>query len=503
VKSFQSQTFYELLEVSVAATDNDIRSAYDRLIRLYSDEQVALYGLIDEERAAALRVKLKEAAEVLLDDVKRAAYDEQIGLPPREPVRSRPISSQAPKAAPTPWHNAYTFVSSPQANTQLPSTYSYTVATPQTAPAPAAPAHAFRTDIPIGVLSRAPAEAVVAPPVVSSEPPANVSASNDDALTTPFVEVDRPVAIGAGEEITSSMAAVEPVATGDETSLRSAGPNIGVDDGQRELFGTLFPTSSVAVPQPLAAAPVVELVAKTAPEPHHHLRGPVVLVNDATSFAEPLEVPVESESSLSHSEQPMMGLMGELSQPSIAPSAPTNPTITNQGLVAELPAVVAAEGRTTADEGQLLPKRPSGPLGTELGKALLMRGEANSEGGLRADPVTEHDALVAPRPFTPREYRPPERPKPYEVPAGVEFNGDLLRQVRMARGLSLIQLSERTRISLRHLENLEGDRYDQLPALVYLRGMLMSLARELGLDALRVSKSYLTFVEAHHAKGKG
>jgi cytoskeletal protein RodZ len=73
--------------------------------------------------------------------------------------------------------------------------------------------------------------------------------------------------------------------------------------------------------------------------------------------------------------------------------------------------------------------------------------------------------------------------------------------VRMARGLSLVQLSERTRIGLKHLENVEGDRYDALPAQVYLRGILMNLCRELGLDGLKVTKSYLSFVEAHRSKG--
>ena len=62
------------------------------------------------------------------------------------------------------------------------------------------------------------------------------------------------------------------------------------------------------------------------------------------------------------------------------------------------------------------------------------------------------------------------------------------------RGLSLQQLADRTRISARHLENMEADRYDALPAAVYLRGILMNLARELGLDPLRVSKSYLALV---------
>jgi cytoskeletal protein RodZ len=51
------------------------------------------------------------------------------------------------------------------------------------------------------------------------------------------------------------------------------------------------------------------------------------------------------------------------------------------------------------------------------------------------------------------------------------------------------------------LENVEADRYAALPAPVYLRGILMSLARELGLDGIKVSKSYLALVEA--SKGKG
>jgi hypothetical protein len=118
-------------------------------------------------------------------------------------------------------------------------------------------------------------------------------------------------------------------------------------------------------------------------------------------------------------------------------------------------------------------------------------------------PLTEEPmelALVPVRSVPTREFRTEQKAKPFEVPPGVEFNGDLLRQVRMARGLSLVQLSDRTRISTRHLENLENDRYEQLPVTVYLRGILMNLARELGLDGLRVSKSYLAFVEAHRSK---
>jgi len=86
------------------------------------------------------------------------------------------------------------------------------------------------------------------------------------------------------------------------------------------------------------------------------------------------------------------------------------------------------------------------------------------------------------------------RPRPLEIPADAEFSGELLRRVRESRGQTLQQIADRTRISLRHLENIEADRYPALPTTVYLRGILMNLARELGLDQGRVSKSYLQLV---------
>ena len=87
-----------------------------------------------------------------------------------------------------------------------------------------------------------------------------------------------------------------------------------------------------------------------------------------------------------------------------------------------------------------------------------------------------------------------------EIPPEAEFNGELLRQVRESYGLSLQQVSERTRITRIHLENVEADRYEYLPATVYLRGILVNLARELRLDPARVSKSYL--LVAQRAQGR-
>jgi hypothetical protein len=358
VKSFQAQTHYEVLEVSVGASTEEIRAAYARLSRLYADEQVALYGLVDPERAQMLRERLKQAVDVLTDDVQRDAYDAAIGLPPRE--ISEPKKPSPPVAAVTPatsagvttgaWPRDITWVTGASA-----------------APPSVPSANVF--SVPVGSAAATPVPTPVEPPRPSQSPRAPTHDSHHAAATP---------------ESEASAEAGAVVANG------AAPPKLDVPAAARA---------------PIDTAPV-----ETVPLPE---RAPT----DARGRA---AAPVAAEST----------------------AEPPVPRLSDDAEVSIVPA--------------------------------------------RA---------------TPREYRAESRPKPYEVPAGVEFNGDLLRQVRMARGLSLLQLSERTRISVRHLENVEGDRYEALPAPVYLRGILMSVARELGLDGLRVSKSYLAFVEAHRAKG--
>jgi curved DNA-binding protein CbpA len=103
---------------------------------------------------------------------------------------------------------------------------------------------------------------------------------------------------------------------------------------------------------------------------------------------------------------------------------------------------------------------------------------------------------VAPR-------RPDAAHEPDFVPQeGAPFNGQVLRHAREARGMGVQQVCERIKISRHHLENLEADRYEDLPAPVYLRGILMALARELRLDGQKVARSYLEAASAH-VSGKG
>jgi cytoskeletal protein RodZ len=52
-------------------------------------------------------------------------------------------------------------------------------------------------------------------------------------------------------------------------------------------------------------------------------------------------------------------------------------------------------------------------------------------------------------------------------------------------------MAERTKLSRLHIEAVEGERFDQLPVPVYLRGIVMCIARELRLDGQKVARAYL------------
>lgn len=60
--------------------------------------------------------------------------------------------------------------------------------------------------------------------------------------------------------------------------------------------------------------------------------------------------------------------------------------------------------------------------------------------------------------------------------------GDLLRKTREAKGLSLEQVEEATKIRHAYLQALEEEAFDRLPAAVYVKGFLKNYALFLGLD---------------------
>jgi cytoskeletal protein RodZ len=66
--------------------------------------------------------------------------------------------------------------------------------------------------------------------------------------------------------------------------------------------------------------------------------------------------------------------------------------------------------------------------------------------------------------------------------AGVDSFGEWLKRQRELREISLREVSDTTKISLRYLEALEQNRFSSLPAPVFARGFLREYARYVGID---------------------
>jgi curved DNA-binding protein CbpA len=72
-----------------------------------------------------------------------------------------------------------------------------------------------------------------------------------------------------------------------------------------------------------------------------------------------------------------------------------------------------------------------------------------------------------------------------------EFDGAFLKKVRQYKGVNLDQLSTETRIGKAYLASLEAGDADGLPALVFVRGFVVQVARALGLNDQRAANSYM------------
>ena len=69
--------------------------------------------------------------------------------------------------------------------------------------------------------------------------------------------------------------------------------------------------------------------------------------------------------------------------------------------------------------------------------------------------------------------------------------GEWLRRQREMREISLRDIADRTKISLRYLEAMESDRFDLLPAPIFAKGFLREYARYVGLSPDEVVNHYL------------
>jgi DnaJ-class molecular chaperone len=80
------QNYYEILDVSLNANPEIIRTSYIRAKNAYKRDSLATYSLFDKEESKRILDEIEEAYSVLSDSEKRRKYDESHGIVSSESV---------------------------------------------------------------------------------------------------------------------------------------------------------------------------------------------------------------------------------------------------------------------------------------------------------------------------------------------------------------------------------------------------------------------------------
>ncbi|HIJ55931.1 MAG TPA: DnaJ domain-containing protein [Deltaproteobacteria bacterium] len=78
MKKFESQTYYEILDIPVQATPFEIRQAYKSALAIYNEDSLATYSFFSELERQEVLKRIEEAFLILTDQDKRADYDRQL-----------------------------------------------------------------------------------------------------------------------------------------------------------------------------------------------------------------------------------------------------------------------------------------------------------------------------------------------------------------------------------------------------------------------------------------
>ncbi len=81
------------------------------------------------------------------------------------------------------------------------------------------------------------------------------------------------------------------------------------------------------------------------------------------------------------------------------------------------------------------------------------------------------------------------RPRPVTLPDPV--TGADLKRFRESRGVTLARIAADSKVGKRTFEDIEADRFERLPAVVYVRGFLQEYARAVGLDPRKTADSFV------------
>ena len=102
-KKQDSRNYYEVLEVPVNATQQEVLEGYNRLKNAYSGDGLALYSLLSKEECSEVLNLVEEAYSILSEPSKRREYDDVRGLLPQNTRTSSSPREAQDLFAERPW----------------------------------------------------------------------------------------------------------------------------------------------------------------------------------------------------------------------------------------------------------------------------------------------------------------------------------------------------------------------------------------------------------------
>jgi DnaJ-class molecular chaperone len=78
MKTFEGENYYQILQIPADADAVDIRRAYRDALAIYEEESIATYSLFSTEQRAGLLQAIEKAFGTLINEDKRAAYNQTL-----------------------------------------------------------------------------------------------------------------------------------------------------------------------------------------------------------------------------------------------------------------------------------------------------------------------------------------------------------------------------------------------------------------------------------------
>jgi DnaJ-class molecular chaperone len=78
MKTFEDENYYQILQVPADASVVEIRRAYRDALAIYEEESIVTYSLFSTEQRGILLQAIESAFDTLIDEDKRAAYNQML-----------------------------------------------------------------------------------------------------------------------------------------------------------------------------------------------------------------------------------------------------------------------------------------------------------------------------------------------------------------------------------------------------------------------------------------